>query len=94
MTDFKSLVGVFFELIQLAIPVVASLALFSFFLGLVKFIKSAGEGEIKEGRDLMVWGTIALFVMFSIWGILRFAHNDADLGGASTFGLPFLPVSK
>ncbi len=69
----------------------ASLALLVFFWGLVKFIVNVGnQGEkaVKEGKDLMVWGLIALFLMVSVWGILRFFYADLGFEATRPFGLP------
>jgi hypothetical protein len=55
------------------IPIVAGIALLVFFWGLVKFIASAGsEDGRKEGKQVMIWGIIALFVLMAIWGIVAF----------------------
>ncbi len=55
------------------IVIVAGLALLYFFWGLVKFIFHSGsEAEQTKGKDIMKWGIISLFVMFSIWGLVRF----------------------
>jgi len=89
--NFQDLVNIFLDLIRTAVPVIYALALFVFFLGLVKFIVKAGdEKAIAEGKNLMKWGIIALFIMTSIWGILRFAHQD--IGFSGSFGFPFLPT--
>jgi len=89
--NFAGLVGVFLDLIKLTIPVIAGLALLVFFWGLVKFISniSGDEKAIKEGKNLMVWGLIALFIMISIWGILRFFYRDIGFGSDLVF--PLLP---
>lgn len=85
--NFKDFVDLFIGLINLITPVVASLALLSFFWGLTKFIMNAGnEAAIKDGRKLMVWGVIALFIMISIFGLVRFLNNEAGFGG--DIGLP------
>ena len=62
-----------------------------FFWGLVRYIYSAGEGEHREGRDLMLWGLLALFVLFSIYGILRVLDNEFLSGAglrSETYGNP------
>ncbi len=46
-----------------------------FLWGLVKYMYSLGEKEKVEGRWLMVWGVVALFVMGSVWGLV-WALND------------------
>lgn len=76
-TDFdiggiETLIDRIGSLIQQMIPFVAALALLFFFYGLAKFILSAGNEDAREeGKKIMFWGVIALFVMASIWGIIK-----------------------
>ena len=83
-------------LINLATPIVVALALLYFFWGLATYILNAGnEDKKKSGRDIMIWGLIALFVMVSVWGIINvvrdtFQLNDTNIQvpgvtGGSTF---------
>ncbi len=66
-------------LISRAIPVLIALAVLAFMLGIVKYL----FGKKENGKEMMFWGIIALFVMTSVWGlvgILRgtlFSGNDA-----------------
>ncbi len=89
--NFSALIKIFFNLIQAIVPVIAGLALLAFFWGLVKFISRAGGDEkaVTEGRNLMIWGIIALFIMLSIWGILSFFYSDIGFG--QSLVLPLLP---
>ncbi len=90
-TNFKELIGLFLDLINTTIPVVAGLALLVFFWGLVKFIGKAGDSKNhEEGKNLMIWGIIALFIMVSFMGIIRFFHKDLGLKGG--VGVPLLPT--
>ncbi|OHA89452.1 MAG: hypothetical protein A3C70_02960 [Candidatus Zambryskibacteria bacterium RIFCSPHIGHO2_02_FULL_43_14] len=90
-TTFGELVNIFINLIQATLPLLMGLSLLVFVWGLVKFISRAGGDEkaVTDGKKLMMWGLIALFVMISIWGILRFFYSS--LGFSKTFGLPLLP---
>jgi len=87
---FHSLINIFIGLIKLTIPVLVGLALLAFIWGLVKFIFRVGGDEkaVSEGKNLMIWGLIALFVMLSAWGIIAFVYKDI---GFTRFGLPLLP---
>ena len=92
ITDFKNFVCIIVDLIDQLVPVVASLSLLVFLWGLAKFIlKSGNEDAVEEGKNLMIWGTIALFVMICIWGILSFFYGDFGLSGV--FGIPQLPTN-
>ena len=57
---------------QLIVFIIA-LALIYFFWGLVKFIFKSGDATAREeGREIMKWGIITLFVMVSILGLIKF----------------------
>lgn len=60
------------EILDLIIPVVFVLALVYFFWGVAQFIlnDAGSEKTREEGKKKMIWGVIALFVMFSIMGII------------------------
>src|SRR3989344_2322592 len=92
-SNFKDLSDIFIDLIRTALPVITGLALMVFFWGLAKFIFRVGgdENAVEGGKRLMIWGLIALFVMISVWGIIRFMQNALLLapGGSS----PSLPGS-
>ena len=91
-TNFGQLVNIFINLIREVLPVIVGLTLLVFIWGLVKFISRVGGDEkvVTEGKKLMIWGLIALFIMISIWGILRLFYSE--LGFSRTFGFPlFLP---
>ncbi len=63
------------------IDIVWMLAFLFFLWGVTKFMM-AGEDKAKrdEGRQFMIWGVIALFVMFAFWGFVQILSN--------TFGIP------
>jgi hypothetical protein len=74
------------QIITNLIPIAASLAVLFFFWGLAKFILAAGdEGAKDEGKRIMIWGAIALFVMAGIWGIINLLGStigvDPNQGG-------------
>lgn len=62
--------------INALVPIIISLALVVFFWGLVTYIVQLGnEEKRKEAMQLMIWGVIAIFVMVSIWGIIRLLQS-------------------
>ncbi len=90
---FSDVLCIFVDLITTAIPIVGSIALLVFFWGLARFILKAGEQEARdEGKQIMKWGIVALFVMVSIWGIVSFLQTD--LFGVSTRSVPQLPIGR
>ena len=65
-------------MISLLIPITAGVSLLFFFWGLAKFILKAGGDEKarEEGKQVMKWGIVALFVLVSIWGIVLFLRSE------------------
>lgn len=86
----RTLLLEFGRLIDGLILVVAGLALLVFFSGLVKFILAQGSETAKaDGKKIMGWGLIALFVMVSVWGLVNFFQREL-LPGAD-FSNPRIP---
>ena len=66
---FGQLVQLIISLINPLIAVLSSLALLIFFYGIVTYIYSAGEEGHAKGRDLIVWGLVALFILVTLWSV-------------------------
>ncbi len=67
------------------IPVAFALAVLFFFWGLAKAILNTGDDkEFAEGKKIMLWGIIALFVISSIWGIVGFFGGVFGIGQGGT----------
>lgn len=83
----KGLIISVHDIINILIGIVASCALLFFIWGLAKFILhvSGDEGAVEEGKRLMKWGLMALFVMVSIWGIVNFLVDASGLGSPGRF---------
>ncbi|MEX0932473.1 MAG: hypothetical protein WDZ61_01075 [Parcubacteria group bacterium] len=93
-TNFSDLVRIIINLINPLLILIAGLALLAFFWGLAKFIFRVGGDEkaVDEGKRLMVWGLIGLFVMVSFLGIISLLYDD--LGFTRPFGIPLLPTTR
>jgi hypothetical protein len=84
----NGLKGLLIELLGMmntVVAVVFGFALVFFFWGGAQFIlNDAGNDKTREeGKKKILWSVIALFIMFSIYGILRMIGN---LTGISTNG--------
>ncbi|MBX4199133.1 hypothetical protein KW800_02595 [Candidatus Parcubacteria bacterium] len=92
-TNVKELVNLFIGIINPLLLLIAGASLLIFFKGLAAFIfKSGDEKALEEGKGLMTWGLVGLFVMVSLWGILSFAYTSLAL--PKSLGIPLLPHSK
>ncbi len=80
------------NIIALLIPISIGVAMLVFFYGLIKYIHNAEKGI---GQKIMANGIIALFVMVSIWGIIRLIQS-ALLNGTNqpnTVNAPHFPTN-
>jgi hypothetical protein len=69
---FAGLVNVILKLISSLVPILGTLALALFLWGGVRYIYRAGDAEgSRRDREVLLWGLIALFILFSVWGIVR-----------------------
>lgn len=86
LNNLQRLLSSIGRLVELALPIVVGLALLGFFWGLMKFVFAAGNEDAKEqGRRIMIWGVIALFVMVSVWGLVGFIGSALGIGRGGEF---------
>lgn len=63
------------------IPLLITLSIVLFIVGVIKYISKADEpAEREEGRNFMIYGIVALFVMVSIWGLVGIIQGTFGLG--------------
>jgi Type IV secretion system pilin len=93
-STFSSAIQSLISIINLLVGVLSALAIVVFFWGLVRYIKDSGDAhDHAEGRERILWSLIALFILFSLWGILSlmsialFGTSTLN-GGTDTSGQP------
>lgn len=78
----------FRRVVNLAIPVTYGFALLLFFWGTGQFVLNAGNEKTRDdGKRKMLWGILVIFVMATLFGILRFFGRAIGLpidGGGDT----------
>jgi len=68
------------------VGVLSALAVVVFFIGLVRYVKDSGDSKgHQEGRERIIWSLLALFILFSIWGILAIL-NTSFFGSSDSVG--------
>lgn len=59
------------------IPFLGALAFLVFVYGIARFIRAAGnEKEIKDSKNLIIWGAVGLFILVTIWSIISFLQSE------------------
>ena len=73
-----SLIG---RIIDAILGIIGSLALLMFIFGGITWMTSAGSPEkIKKGRDILIWASIGLAIVFFSYAIVKFVIFDI-IGG-------------
>ncbi len=91
-TNFTDVVCFVDSLINSILPLIVGASLLVFFAGLIKLIRGSGDPKnIAAGKQLMIWGIVALFVMFSFIGILNLFVGDFF---GKTVGVPQFPETS
>jgi hypothetical protein len=80
------------DILNIIIPLLIALALVAFFWGLVRYIWSSGEGH-EQGKNVMIAGLVSLFIMVSVFGIIRLVGDTFGVfGGSNKFIAPTVQV--
>jgi hypothetical protein len=80
------------SLINRLIPLVIGIGVLVFLWGLVGYVTAGGDEEKrKNARSLMIYGIIVLFVMVSVWGLVRILVTTFGTDSAGSNGPPIVP---
>ncbi len=71
--DFRSLVGGYFlPILNSLVALIIGLAMISFLWGVFGYFRTIGDEKSREtAKDYMVYGIIGIFVMTSVWGLVK-----------------------
>jgi succinate dehydrogenase/fumarate reductase cytochrome b subunit len=92
MGTFADIIKTFNETVVKALgTLIMSGAVVAFFYGLAHFIWGLREGDpkvITNGKQFMFWSLVALFVMFSVYGIIKFFQSNLLPGATYNITIP------
>lgn len=66
----------------IVIPGIFTLALVVFLWGVFKFIRATADADKQEGKQFIYMGLIGLFVMVSVWGIIKIVGDTLGVKSA------------
>ena len=92
VTDVQSGFSLISDIIRnYIVPLIIGLAVLYFLWGVLQYVLAGGDEEKRKlGRDHMIYGVIAIFVMISIWGLVGVLRNTT---GLTTNVPPPLPIT-
>ena len=78
--SINDLIMDFMNIIDTLIPLLIAIGVLLFLIGVVKYISAAGDEEKrKDGRNMMIYGIIGLFVMIAFWGLVNVLLSTFNL---------------
>lgn len=84
---WRELVGALVALMNNGVAVLVTLAIALYFFGVSSnIVNFGGEHGAEKRRSFFTWGIVAIFVMVSVWGILRVLQNTLFGGMNATTG--------
>ena len=67
-------------IVSSVVPLIFGLALALFIWGVTQYLANPADEEKRtKGRQFMLWGIIALTVMFGVWGLVGIVANTFDI---------------
>ena len=69
-------------IVSALIPLIFALAFLFFLWGILRFMAATDQKKREESKKFIWWGIIGLFVMVSIWGIIKIIGNTLGTGSA------------
>ncbi|MFA5764053.1 MAG: hypothetical protein WCX27_01130 [Candidatus Paceibacterota bacterium] len=61
---------------------IMAIAVVAFMFGVFRFMRAEGDGR-QQGKELMFWGIIGLFVMVSLWGLVAILQGTFGTAGVT-----------
>ena len=91
-SNFQALINYVISILDILVPILSGLAFLVFFWGLSKFVLNSNKPEeIKNGKNYMMWGILALFILLTYTAVIAFVSNQFEFGGKTV--APILKTS-
>ena len=80
------------DILDIIIPIALTVAVIYFFWGVGKYMTATGDSEKQEeARGIMIYGIIGLFVMVSVWGLVRVVGDTFGIQSGGSATIPGVP---
>ncbi|MEK7152940.1 MAG: hypothetical protein AAB834_03270 [Patescibacteria group bacterium] len=93
--EWQKIFAAIVAIVNFAIPAIFALGLIVFLWGLLKFLRAAGdESAATDGKRLIVWGVIIMFVMTAVWGLVGLINQLTGVSAGTVPTLPNVPSAR
>lgn len=87
---FRDILNFLGDVVNFAGPFLIAVALLAFFWSLIRFLYD--KDKTPESKSFLTWSILILFVMVSIWGIIKFIQTNLGIQGNTTIDTPIINV--
>src|SRR3989344_2854780 len=95
VTSIETLMSTILSLLNQLVPILVAIAVVWFLWGVVQFVTAgADEEKRKGGRNTMIFGIIAIFVIVSVWGLVNILEGTFGLTDEGALPGPELPSPR
>lgn len=77
---FEDIADTFNSVVGILLPAFIGLAIIGFAYGLFVYLWGGAE-EKEKGKNIMIWGTLAVVILLSIYGIANLLQRITDATG-------------
>jgi hypothetical protein len=88
LNNLQTLVQTFGVIVRTLLPIVFALAILAFFYGIMLYVFSQSTDTKREGRGIMLWALVAIFVMASLFGIVLLAQQTLGINNTTNLQAP------
>lgn len=93
--DLRTLSVEVAEVLDIILNILITIAFIAFFWGVAKFIFSSGnEKAITEGKQFMIYGILALFILWTFKAIILYFSGQFEFGNELQNTQQFLPQTE
>ncbi len=93
--DFRGFSVDVAEVLDIVLNILITVAFIAFFWGVAKFILSSGnEKAITDGKQFMIYGILALFLLWTFKAIILFFSGQFEFGNELQNTQQFLPQGE
>jgi hypothetical protein len=83
----EKFLNIIIAIIYYIIPILITAAMVLFLYGLLKYVKASDTKVKDEAKKFIAYGIVALFIMFSFWGIVNAISNTLGVREGGTLKL-------
>jgi small neutral amino acid transporter SnatA (MarC family) len=89
---FETLIKEIGDIFNVALPIIIAGGVVYFVYGIAVYVMSGDDGAKEKAKDKIIYGIVGLFVMISVWGLVRLLGNITGINTAANNTAPTVNI--